>query len=70
MAGHTIDNEEWEELLDFLDERKFYIEDMLACICANLCRNKAKQFTTKLKIGGYDFRIRIEKDDKSTLGNI
>lgn len=63
MARRKTDstNDKWEELLEFLDENEFYIADMLACVCANLCRNNAKEYQTRLLVGGNEFTIRIEK---------
>lgn len=54
---------EWEDLCDFLDEKEFYIEDMLACICASLDRNGAKEYEASIKINGEIFRVRINRYD-------
>lgn len=53
--------EAWEKFLTFLDENKFYVEDMLAAICINLLNNKAKAYKTKITVGGTDFSVQIEK---------
>lgn len=57
------DSEDWEDLCDFLDEKEFYIEDMLACVCASLERNGAKEYEASIKINGELFRVRINRYD-------
>ena len=59
MKRKPRESEDWELLYDFLDEHKFYIEDMLACVCANLVRNKAMEYKTKLMVGGIEYEIKI-----------
>lgn len=55
------DRHRFDELCDFMDTHEFTIEDMLAIICANLCRNPEKKFETKMLVGGHVFRIKITK---------
>lgn len=58
-----LEQGEWEDLCDFLDEKEFYIEDMLACVCASLDRNGAKEYEANIKINGELFRVRISRYD-------
>ena len=53
--------ETWEKLFKFMDENAFYIDDFLACVCANLVREKRSMFKTKLMVAGCEFTIRIDK---------
>lgn len=53
--------ETWEKLFKFMEENAFYIDDFLACVCANLLREKRSLFKTKIMVGGCDFTIRIDK---------
>lgn len=57
----TDDRHRFDELCDFMQENYFTIEDMLAIICANLCRNPEKEFETKMLVGGHEFEIKIVK---------
>ena len=56
-----LEQGEWEDLCDFLDEKEFYIEDMLACICASLDRNGAKEYKTRLMVAGVEYEIEINE---------
>jgi len=53
--------ETWEKLFKFMDKNAFYIDDFLACVCANLVREKRSMFKTKLMVAGAEFTIRIDK---------
>lgn len=44
-------------------KKEFYIEDMLACVCASLDRNGAKEYEASIKINGEIFRVRINRYD-------
>lgn len=55
------DRHRFDELCDFMETHEFTIEDMLAIICANLCRNPEKEFETKMLVGGHEFEIKIVK---------
>lgn len=53
--------ETWEKLFKFMEVNAFYIDDFLACVCANLVREKRSIFKTKLMVAGAEFTIRIDK---------
>lgn len=51
----------WEELFEILDSKEFSTLDMLACVCAVLCRQPYQEFETTIMAGGYVFDINIKK---------
>lgn len=55
---------DWDKLLTFMDNNPFSIADMLAVICANLVKEKDKNFRTTLNVGGENFFIQIKKGYK------
>lgn len=58
-----MEEERWEKLLDFLNENKIYVEDMLACVSVALKRNCVREYKNKIKIGDIEYLIRIKRDD-------
>lgn len=67
--GVSRDNPAWEELFDLLDKKGFSVLDMLACVCACLCRYKDTEFNTELMCGGNVFNIKIEKNKKKSFNS-
>lgn len=55
------DSEDWEELGEYLEKKGFYIEDMLACVCAGLLRNAVKEYKTRLMVAGVEYEIEISE---------
>lgn len=55
---------DWDKLLAFMDDNPFSISDMLAVICANLVKEKEKNFCTTLMVGGENFFVQIKKGYK------
>ena len=55
---------DWDKLLTFMDNNPFSIADLLAVICANLAKEKDKNFCTTLNVGGENFFIQIKKGYK------
>ncbi len=55
---------DWDKLLDFIDNNEFTVADMLAVICANLLKEKGKNFCTTLNVGGENFFIQLKKGYK------
>lgn len=53
----------WDKMLKFIDENPFYIEDMLALVCANLLKSPENVYETQNMVGGHEFKIRIERKE-------
>lgn len=61
VHGLNKKNPAWEELFGFMDKKEFSVLDMLACVCAVLCRFKDTEFKTTLGCGGWVWDINIKK---------
>lgn len=59
--GVPSNNPAWEQLFEMLDTNNFTCADMVACVCATLCRYKDTVFETELMCGGYKWNVKIER---------
>lgn len=58
---HGASKEEFDKLVDFMEENNFSCSDFLACVCANIAHLPQKEFNTKLMVAGYEWDITLKK---------
>jgi len=57
--GVSLGDKRWNELFDFLDERKFTMNDMLACVCGVMIKYKQGYYETSIDFADKGFDVKI-----------
>jgi hypothetical protein len=58
MEKHDL---QYTILEDLHQKADVSFNDMLACVCANLCHYTDTEFKTELMCGGHEFKVKIDK---------
>ena len=60
--GVPAGDKRWEALFDFLQENKFTMQDMLACVCGVMINHNQGYFETNINFGTKNFTTKITND--------